>query len=107
MDAIAARLQIDPIEIRRRNLIAATEMPYARALDTLGTEMTYDSGDYVGLLDKALAAIGWQKLRADLQRRRAKGETVGAGFAMFVEKSGLGPYDGVRATIDTSGTVEI
>ena len=35
---------------------------------------------------------------ADLQRRRAEGETVGAGFAMFVEKSGLGPYDGVRAT---------
>jgi carbon-monoxide dehydrogenase large subunit len=107
MDALAARLQIDPIEIRRRNLIAAAEMPFARPLDTLGTEMTYDSGDYAGLLDKALTAIGWQKLREDLRRRRAGGEAVGAGLAMFVEKSGLGPYDCVRATIDTSGEVEI
>ena len=66
LDAVAARLRIDPVEIRRRNLIAAAEMPYARHLDTLGTEMTYDSGDYAGLLDKALAAVGWEKLRDDL-----------------------------------------
>jgi aerobic carbon-monoxide dehydrogenase large subunit len=107
LDAIAARLRIDPVEIRRRNLIAAAEMPYARHLDTLGTEMTYDSGDYAGLLDKALAAVGWERLHEDLKRRRAAGEAVGAGLAMFVEKSGLGPYDTVHASIDTSGTVEI
>ncbi len=107
LDAIAAQLKIDPIEVRRRNLIAANEMPYARALDTLGTEMTFDSGDYVGLLDKALTGIGWQKLRDDIDRRRAAGEAVGAGLAMFVEKSGLGPYDGVRASVDSSGAVEI
>ena len=70
LDAIAARLRIDPIEIRRRNLIATAEMPFALPLDTLGTEMTYNSGDYAGLLDKALTAIGWQKLREDLRRRR-------------------------------------
>jgi carbon-monoxide dehydrogenase large subunit/6-hydroxypseudooxynicotine dehydrogenase subunit gamma len=107
MDAVAARLHIDPIEIRRRNLITASEMPYARPLDTLGTEMTYDSGDYARLLDKTLSAIGWEKLREDLKRRRAAGESVGVGLAMFVEKSGLGPFDIVRASIDTSGTVEI
>ena len=107
MDAIAARLGIDPIEIRPRNLLAASEMPYARPLDTLGTEMTYDSGDYAGLLDKALSAIGWEKLREDLKRRRASGEAVGVGLAMFVEKSGLGPFDMVRASIDTGGNVEI
>jgi carbon-monoxide dehydrogenase large subunit len=107
MDAVAARLRIDPIDVRRRNLIATAEMPFARPLDTLGTEMTYDSGDYAKLLDKTLAAIEWPKLRDDLQRRRAAGEAVGAGLAMFVEKSGLGPYDGVHASIDTSGMVEI
>ncbi len=107
LDAVAARLHIDPIEIRRRNLIAATDMPYARHLDALGTEMIYDSGDYAGLLDKALAAIGWKNLREDLERRRAAGEAIGAGLAMFVEKSGLGPYDGVHASVDTAGTVEI
>ena len=107
MDAIAERLKIDPIEIRRRNLIAKSEMPYVLGFDTLGTEMTYDSGDYAGLLDKALAAAGWDKLQHDLQRRRAAGETVGAGLAVFVEKSGLGPFDGVRVTVDTSGAVEV
>ncbi len=82
MDAIAERLKIDPIEIRRRNLIAKSEMPYVLGFDTLGTEMTYDSGDYAGLLDKALAAADWDKLQQDLQRRRAGGETVGAGLAV-------------------------
>jgi aerobic carbon-monoxide dehydrogenase large subunit len=107
IDAIAAQLKADPIEIRRRNLIAKTEMPFARALDTLGTELTYDSGDYAGLLDKALEFAGWEALQEDLQRRRAGGEAAGLGLAMFVEKSGLGPFDGVRATVDESGAVEI
>ncbi|HTC02728.1 MAG TPA: xanthine dehydrogenase family protein molybdopterin-binding subunit [Xanthobacteraceae bacterium] len=107
MDAIAERLKIDPIEIRRRNLIAKSEMPYVLGFDTLGTEMTYDSGDYADLLDKALAAADWDKLQQDLRRRRAGGETVGAGLAVFVEKSGLGPFDGVRVTVDTSGAVEV
>jgi aerobic carbon-monoxide dehydrogenase large subunit len=44
MDAIAAKLNIDPVEIRRRNLIAKSEMPYVLGFDTLGTEMSYDSG---------------------------------------------------------------
>ncbi len=107
MDAIAARLNADPVEIRRRNLITKTEMPYQRTLDTLGTELTYDSGDYSGLLDKALSAVAWPALREKLRQRRAGGEAVGAALAMFVEKSGLGPFDGVHATIDESGAVEI
>ncbi len=65
MDAIAARLDLDPIEVRRRNLIARAEMPFARNMDTLGTDVTYDSGDYVGLLEKTLHAVGWSSLRED------------------------------------------
>jgi aerobic carbon-monoxide dehydrogenase large subunit len=107
MDAIAAQLRLDAAEVRRRNLIPAAAMPYARPLDTLGTEMTYDSGDYAALLDKALTAAKWQAVHDTLKRRRAAGETVGAGLAMFVEKSGLGPFDCVRAAVDTAGIVEI
>ncbi len=107
MDAIAARLGIDPIELRRRNLIARAEMPYRRTLDTLGTEVELDSGDYAGLLDKTLAHIGWRSLQQHLSARRAKGELVGAGLAMFVEKSGLGPRDNVRIGVDAGGTVEV
>src|SRR5580698_6553222 len=107
LDAIAARLGIDPIEARRRNFIASASMPYARGLETIGDDIVYDSGDYAGLLDKALDRFGWGALRCDLVRRRGAGEAVGAGLAFFVEKSGLGPKDGVIASVDDSGAVEI
>lgn len=107
MDAIAARFSLDRIEVRRRNLIGKDEMPYRRPLGTLGTEVVLDSGDYAGLLDKALAAARWSELQDELERRRAGGDCVGAGLAFFVEKSGLGPFDGVRVSVDTSGTVEV
>jgi CO/xanthine dehydrogenase Mo-binding subunit len=107
LDATAARLGIDPVEVRRRNLIAQSEMPYRRDLDTLGTEVVLDSGDYAGLLDKTLAHVGWPALRQDLAKRRAAGELVGAGLAIFVEKSGLGPRDNVRISVATDGGVEV
>ena len=56
LDAIAAKFGIDKVEVRRRNLIGKSAMPYALGLDTLGTHIIYDSGDYAGLLDKALRA---------------------------------------------------
>ncbi len=90
MDAIADKLGLDRIEVRRRNLIGKEQMPYARALDTLGTEIVLDSGDYAGLLGKALNAVEWPRLRRDLENRRAKGELVGAGVAMFRRKERLG-----------------
>jgi carbon-monoxide dehydrogenase large subunit/6-hydroxypseudooxynicotine dehydrogenase subunit gamma len=107
MDAVAARLGLSTVEIRRRNLISSGEMPYERPLKVLGDDVAYDSGDYIGLLDKTLAHIGWDKVQDELAMRRAAGELVGAGFAMFVEKSGLGPVDGVRVNVDSSGGVEV
>jgi aerobic carbon-monoxide dehydrogenase large subunit len=107
IDAIATKLGIEPNEVRRRNAITADEMPYHRPLEALGEEIEYDSGDYVGLLDKLLATLEWDKRKVELARRRAGGEAVGAGFAMFVEKSGLGPADGVRIEVDSSGAVEL
>jgi aerobic carbon-monoxide dehydrogenase large subunit len=107
LDAIAAKLGLDRIDIRKRNLIAAHEMPYARPLDTLGTEIVLDSGDYTDLLDKALASIEWERLREKLAARRAAGQLVGAGVALFVEKSGLGPFDQVRIDIGADGMVEV
>ncbi len=107
LDAIAAQVGVDKIEIRRRNLIAKSAMPYALGLDTLGTKIVYDSGDYALLLDRALAAAQWDDMQDQLQRRRAAGEKVGAGVAMFVEKSGLGPFDTVRIEVKSDGAVEV
>jgi len=107
IDAIAHKLGIDSNLVRRRNAITKEEMPFHRPLEALGEQVEHDSGDYIGLLDKLLEQVGWEKLNDDLARRRAQGEAVGAGLAMFVEKSGLGPSDGVRVEVDTSGVVEL
>lgn len=107
MDAIAAKIGVDTVEIRKRNLISKSAMPYALGLDTLGTKITYDSGDYALLLDTALKAADWVGLQKRLRERRKKGEKVGAGVAIFVEKSGLGPFDTVRVEIKLDGIVEV
>ena len=107
MDAIADRLGLDRVAVRRRNLVTQAEMPHARPLDTLGTDIVLDSGDYAGLLDKALVRFGWDALQAELATRRGRGECVGAGLAVFVEKSGLGPSDGVRVSVSPDGSVEL
>lgn len=107
IDAIAAKTGIDAIEIRRRNLIDKAAMPYSLGFSTLGTDIVYDSGDYAKLMDRLLEAADWQNMRGALARRRAAGEKAGAGFAMFVEKSGLGPYDKVRVEVNPGGTVEV
>ncbi|MGA8964035.1 MAG: xanthine dehydrogenase family protein molybdopterin-binding subunit [Pseudolabrys sp.] len=107
LDAIAAKVGVDKVEIRKRNLINKSAMPYTLGLDTLGTQIVYDSGDYAMLLDKALKAAGWDDLQKQLGERRKNGETVGAGVAMFVEKSGLGPFDTVRVEIKPDGKIEV
>jgi aerobic carbon-monoxide dehydrogenase large subunit len=107
MDAIARKLGLSRIEVRRRNLIGPDEMPYERPLVALGDAVVLDSGDYEGLLDKALARCGWDQLDRKLQQRRNAGEYVGLGVAMYVEKSGLGPTDGARVHVHASGDVEV
>jgi len=107
IDAIAQRLGMDPIEVRRRNLIATAEMPYKRGLTAIETEVILDSGDYAGLLDKALVRAGWKRLQDEACRRRGAGEAVGVGVAMFVEKSGLGPAELVTMSVGTDGQVEV
>jgi CO/xanthine dehydrogenase Mo-binding subunit len=108
MDAVADRLGINRIEVRRRNLIAASELPCSIAFDEPGLEaLDIDSGDYAALLDKALAAFRWEELQGDLKRRRANGELVGAGLAFFLEEAGRGPSDNAKIAVDTSGAVEL
>ena len=107
VDAIVHKLKLDPIAVRRRNAVTVAEMPFKRPLQALGEEIHFDSGDYHKLLDKLLEHVAWEKLNADLKRRRANGEMVGVGLAMFVEKAGLGPKDGVNISVDAAGAVEV
>lgn len=105
VEVIAHRLGLDSSEVRRRNLVPPERMPFERGIAALGTDVTYDSGDYPGLLDRTLEYLDYEQLTADLARRRSDGELVGLGMGFFVEKSGLGPFDGVRVTVDEAGQV--
>jgi CO/xanthine dehydrogenase Mo-binding subunit len=107
MDAIAQRIQVDRLEIRRRNLIPKEQMPYDARTATLGTDIIYDSGDYAGLLRRVERHYGLARAIARAEQRRSSGVLAGVGLAMFVEKSGLGPSDLVRVTLHADGTTEV
>src|SRR5438105_1131364 len=107
LDAIARRIGIDPVEARRRNLLSKDEMPHARPMEVLEVEQVLDSGDYAGLLDRTLAWARWEELKREVKERKAKGEAVGVGLALFLEKSGLGPVDAVKIALHTNGEIEV
>lgn len=108
MDAIAARLGLNGIDVRRRNLIPKSSMPFDRGITSMGTGVEYDSGDYAGLLERLLNCIEYPALRADLARRKAAGERVGFGLACFVEKTGRGgPSDRALISVRPDGSIEI
>ena len=107
IDAIAVSLRRPADAVRRANLIPTERMPFDRGLKTLSTPVIYDSGDYARLLDTFDRHFGTVEIRERVAARRAAGEAAGFGTAFFVEKSGLGPFEGARVTVLADGIVEI
>jgi carbon-monoxide dehydrogenase large subunit len=85
LDLLAERLQLDPAEVRRRNLIPRDAYPFTSA-----TGYTYDSGDYPKALEEALAAVGYEDLRREQRAGRADGRLMGIGIACYTEYTGMG-----------------
>ncbi len=86
MDRLADQIGLDPVEVRRRNLIPKFENGH-----NVITGLTYDSGDYERALAKALKQVDYDKLRAEQRAARAKGRYIGVGVSVYVEICGLGP----------------
>jgi carbon-monoxide dehydrogenase large subunit len=86
LDKLSDQLGVDPVEIRRRNLLA----PFDNGCAVV-TGLTYDSGNYQRALDKALAHVNYDKLRAEQARWRKDGRYMGIGVCTYVEICGLGP----------------
>lgn len=99
MDAVAAKLGLSPIELRRRNLIQPEQMPFARDVLYKGASLVLDSGDYPGLLKKALDAWQLDTAKAAAANRSTRDEAIGVGLAMFVEKSGPASVETVRVEL--------
>jgi CO/xanthine dehydrogenase Mo-binding subunit len=106
MDRAAARLGLDPAEIRRRNLIRPDEMPYDVGTKSFGVNTVYDSGDFPALFDQLLRRLDYPRERAEQQRINAAGGRLrrGIGLAVYIEKTGLGPFETTQVEAKGDGT---
>jgi 2-furoyl-CoA dehydrogenase large subunit len=115
IEEVANRLGLDRLEVRRRNLIRHEEFPYL-----IPSGSTYDSGDYLAVVDKVLAQADYAGLVAERERLRAQGLLAGIGIAACLEPSGanstfeplLNPKntnttysESCRISVDVSGAV--
>jgi len=107
LDAAAVRLGIDAAEIRKRNLIRADEMPYDIGTVSFGVNTVYDSGDFPGLLDTLLTRLDYAGARAEQQRLAAQGVRRGIGLAVYVEKTGLGPFETAQLEAHADGRITV
>lgn len=101
IDMYAAKIDVDPVEVRRMNLIRPEQMPYRRELQSTGEPVIFNEGDYAKLLDRVSDCLD----REAIARRRASGEAIGVGISMFLEKSGLGPWESGSVAISPDGTI--
>jgi CO/xanthine dehydrogenase Mo-binding subunit len=106
LDAAAAKLRIDSIEIRRRNLLQPEEFPYNTGLkDVDNTPVLYDSGNYPKCLEEVLDLIGHSSFDHEKRDAAATGRKLGIGISCFIEMTGRGPYESALVRVDPGGRV--
>ena len=86
MDMASNQLNIDPIEIRRKNLITSDEMPYQTAL-----MFSYDSGEFIEIMDEAVKEANWSEFEERKKESESKGKLRGIGLACYLE--GAAPFN--------------
>lgn len=117
IDAVARHLNLDQVDVRRKNLLHSSDFPY-RPYGSTG--VMYDSGDYQGLLDKALAAFDYEKRREECESLRGNGIYRGIGVAAYTHMCGMAPsrrlapggfnrggWESARVSIDSSGRATV
>ncbi|HYL42474.1 MAG TPA: molybdopterin cofactor-binding domain-containing protein [Ktedonobacteraceae bacterium] len=110
VDQVAHELGKDPVEVRKLNFIKPEQFPYKSAAGAV-----YDTGNYLGALEKALEIVDYQNLRAEQARKRAEGKLMGIGISSYIEICGFGPkgsapvglYESARVRVEQSGTVMV
>ncbi|MCJ9700282.1 MULTISPECIES: xanthine dehydrogenase family protein molybdopterin-binding subunit [unclassified Bradyrhizobium] len=117
IDAVARHLNLDQVDVRRKNLLHSSDFPY-RPYGSTG--VMYDSGDYQALLDKALEAFDYERRREECERLRGTGIYRGIGVAAYTHMCGMAPsrrlapggfnrggWESARVSIDSSGRATI
>lgn len=108
IDRLAARLELEPADVRARNLVSREAMPYDTGLLYRdGFPQVYDSGDFPELLKRARNLVELEQFRAMQREPSADGKLRGIGFSMYVEGTGMGPFEGATVRVLGSGRVRV
>ena len=108
IDRLANRLKLDPFDVRMRNLVPASAMPYDTGfLYRDGHAQVYDSGNFPELLGRARSGIDLAHLRTRQRGLTHEEGLIGVGVAMYVEGTGMGPFEGAVIRVMPSGHVQI
>ncbi len=102
MDIVSNELGIDPVELRLRNLIRPSEMPYRNC-----GGMRYDSGDYPSTLLRGVEKLGYRDLLRWADEEAKRGRVVGVGLSFYVEVTSGGPYESAIVRIESDGRVTV
>ena len=106
LDMAAADLGIDPAELRFKNLIQPSQMPYNAGRTRADGDTIFDSGNYPQGLTRALDQIGYAETNPKRWVDEA-GRYHGIGIATYVKNTGRGPYEGARIVISDTGDVAV
>jgi carbon-monoxide dehydrogenase large subunit len=109
MDEAARKMKLDPVELRQRNYIPPSAMPYNTTANwTVGAPVgwTYDSGDFAKLTDRALEISAWSGYEARKAASQKKGKLRGRSLIYYLEDSGVF-NERMELRFDPSGTVTI
>lgn len=102
VDVIAYDLELDPADVRKRNLLPPDAFPY-----TTVTGNVYDSGNYLPTLEKALQLADYEGFKREQARLRSQGRLVGVGLSFYVEICGMGPSKGMGGMGWEAAAVEV
>jgi CO/xanthine dehydrogenase Mo-binding subunit len=104
--AVARRVDLDPIEVRRRNLIPSDAFPYEVGLH-IKAPVTYDSGDYQAAFDLALELLDPASVRTEQAAARETGRYLGLGLAPYIEATAPAQSEGCGARLEPSGKIRL
>jgi carbon-monoxide dehydrogenase large subunit len=109
VDLVARELELDPVEIRRRNLVTTSDMPYKTGLKDIDSQkpVAYDEADYPATFERLLEHVDYDRLRREVDERRAAGETIGLGVATFIEMGNPGVFEQSRVIAEPDGSFTV
>lgn len=108
VDALAREVGLDPIEVRRHNLIQAGSFPYDTGLGTAARgPVVYDSGDFPRCMSAALEALDYDRARKEQAQLRAEGRYLGIGLVNYIEATATAPHEATAVRVDAAGRVTV